>query len=137
MYLLDTSILSAPLKPKPDMKVLGWLREASKSRPYLSVVTIHESRFGFELLQEGRKRRDLEHWFEGEILPRFAGRILPITEAIADECGRLLAATRKASAEAELGDALIAATARVHGLTVATLNRDHFARLSVDLVDFE
>jgi predicted nucleic acid-binding protein len=82
MYLLDTSILSAPLKPKPDMKVLGWLREASKSRPYLSVVTIHESRFGFELLQEGRKRRDLEHWFEGEILPRFAGRILPITEAI-------------------------------------------------------
>jgi predicted nucleic acid-binding protein len=62
--------------------------------------------------------------------------ILPITESIADECGRLLAASRKANAEAELGDALIAATARVHGLTVATLNRKHFVNLGVELVEF-
>jgi predicted nucleic acid-binding protein len=136
MFLLDTSILSAPLKPKPDVRVMNWLREASKMRPSLSVVTIHESRFGFELLPEGQKRRALEEWFEGLILPRFAGRILPITESIADECGRLLAASRKANAEAELGDALIAATARVHGLTVATLNRKHFVKRGAELVEF-
>lgn len=66
----------------------------------------------------------------------FAGRILPVTAEIAELSGRLIAETKKAAHMAETADALIAATARVHGLKIATLDRNHFEWLGVELVAF-
>ena len=77
----------------------------------------------------------LEAWLEEDVRISYAGRILPITEEIASLGGRLIAERRKASETPGSNDCLLAATARVHGLSVATLNRKHFERLGVELVE--
>ena len=135
-FLLDTNIVSQRIKPDPHPKVLEWLRKLPIEQAFLSVVTIQESRTGFELLPQGKKRRNLEAWFESDVLGGYTGRVLPITEKVADMCGRLVATKRREGKTPEINDMLIAATARVHGLSIATLNHPHFEKLGVELVKF-
>jgi predicted nucleic acid-binding protein len=134
--LLDTNIVSQRIKPHPDEKVMRWLSQLPEGDAFLSVVTILELRKGIDLLPAGRKRRDLESWLVADIGRGYAGRILPITEEIADMCGRLIARGQKNGAVPEANDALLAATAIVHDLQLATLNQRHFERLGVELVEF-
>jgi predicted nucleic acid-binding protein len=84
----------------------------------------------------GRKRQLYEDWLTKDIRGNYAQNFLPVDDRIADLAGKLIAHGKLAGAEPEPADALIAATARVHGLKVATLNRKHFERLGVELVDF-
>jgi predicted nucleic acid-binding protein len=134
--LLDTNIVSQRIKPHPDEKVMQWLSQLPEGDAFVSVVTILELRTGIDLLPAGRKRRDLESWLVADIRRGYADRILPITEEIADMCGRLIARGKKVGAIPETNDALLAATAMVHGLQLATLNRKHFERLGVELAEF-
>jgi len=134
--LLDTNIVSQRIKPIPNDKVMQWLSQLEETSAFLSVVTLQELRTGVQLLPSGRKRRDLEQWLMVDIRRGYAGRILPITEEIADMCGRVIAKGRLAGSLPEANDALLAATALVHGLKVATLNRKHFEKLGVELVEF-
>jgi predicted nucleic acid-binding protein len=134
--LLDTNIVSQRIKPNPDEKVVGWLSRLPDSDSFLSVVSILELRTGIDLLPAGRKRRDLESWLVDSVRRGYRGRILPVSEEVADMCGRLIAKAKSEGSTPDVNDALIAATARVHGLTVATLNRTHFERLGVELVEF-
>jgi toxin FitB len=136
IYLLDTNVLSQTRKPVPVPEVARWLHERSVSEIRLSAVTIHELRYGIEISDPGAKRRGLEQWLEQFVLPGLAGHILPVDAEVADCCGRLVAARKKEKYRPELADALIAATAKVHGLQVATLNRKHFEPLDVELVKF-
>jgi predicted nucleic acid-binding protein len=115
---------------------MRWMQQRPVSELHLSVVTVHELRFGIELAPTGAKRASLDQWLEMVVLPGLAGRILPVDAAVADTCGRLLAAAKKAGFNCELADSLIAATAVVYGLKVATLNRKHFEPLGVELVTF-
>lgn len=115
---------------------MRWWKQQDELSLMLSAIVFQELRFGIEMLPAGKKRSRLEEWLEIRLRGEFAGRILPITVEIAELSGRLIAETKKAAHTAETGDALIAATARVHGLKVATLNRDHFERLGVELVKF-
>lgn len=124
------------IKPDPHPRAFLWLQKLPLEQAFLSVVTIQESRTGFELLDPGKKRRNLEAWFEAEVRGVYAGRILPVTEEIADLCGRFVAAMRKAGTTPDLNDMLIAATAVVHGLKLATLNVEDFKKLPVELVKF-
>jgi predicted nucleic acid-binding protein len=133
---LDTNIVSQSIKPYPDEKVTRWLSSLPQADAFISVVSILEVRTGIELMPAGRKRIDLESWLVATIRKGYAGRILPITEEIADRCGILITRGKKQGALPEQNDALLAATALVHGLKVATLNRKDFARLDVELVDF-
>jgi predicted nucleic acid-binding protein len=134
--LLDTNVVSQRIKTHPDHKVVNWLSQLPEEDAFLSVVTLQELRTGIELLPAGRKRRDLDSWLVADIRRGYAGRILPITEEIADVSGRLIAKGKKEGAIPEANDALLAATAIVHGLQLATLNRKHFERLGVELVEF-
>ena len=134
--LLETNVISQRIKLRPHEGVMAWLRQANHEETFLSVVTICEIRTGIELLLDEQKRRDLESWLVKDIQRGYAGRILPVTEEVADLCGRLVARARKAKTSPEINDALIAATAVVHGLTVATLNWKHFVPLGVELVKF-
>jgi predicted nucleic acid-binding protein len=90
-------------------------------------MTIQEVRAGIEAMPQGAKRHLME---------RFSERILPVDSAVADECGRLFVSAKKQGRLPALGDVLIAATVKVHGLTLATLNRKHFERLGVKMVTF-
>jgi toxin FitB len=134
--LLDTSVVLQRIKKSPDERVVRWLSATHRDEAFLSVITLQELRTGIDLLPTGFKRRDLESWLVSDIHRGYDGRILPISEEIADVCGRLIARGKKAGAAPEMNDALIAATAQVHRLRVATLNRKHFERLGVELVEF-
>ena len=134
--LLDTNIVSQRIRPIPNDKVMQWLIQLEEASAFLSVVTLQELRTGVQLLPSGRKRRDLEQWLMVDIRRGYAGRILPITEEIADMCGRVIAKGKLAGSLPEANDALLAATALVYGLKVATLNRKHFEKSGVELVEF-
>jgi predicted nucleic acid-binding protein len=135
-YLLDTNIVPQRIKPDPHPKALIWLQKLPLEQAFLSVVTIQESRTGFELMDPGKKRRNLEAWFESEVRGVYAGHILPVTEEIADLCGKFVATKRKLGTMPDLNDMLIAATAVIHGLTLATLNAKDFEKLPVKLITF-
>ena len=134
--MLDTSVVSQTTKAPPHSGVLQWWGQRHESELTISAVTLHELRYGIELLDEGARRRGLEAWLTDHVLPDFAGRILPIDQAVADLSGRLLAERKKNKQTAEINDIMIAATAIVHGLCVATLNLPHFEGLGVELVEF-
>lgn len=134
--LLDTDVVSQWSKPTPDERVARWLGTVALEETYISVVTIQELRAGIERLPAGKKRSGLDAWLSGAVLVKYEARILTVTLEIADMCGRILGSKELAGFQPENTDAYIAATARVHGLKVATLNRKHFEKLGVELVDF-
>ncbi len=134
--LLDTNIVSQWTKIAPDARVIAWLSQLQPTELYLSAVTFSEVRFGIEEMPSGRKRRNFETWLEHDLRQGFAGRILAVDDRIAEEAGRLTSITKKAGAKPELADALIAATAIVHGMRLATLNFSHFKHFNLDLVKF-
>jgi toxin FitB len=133
-FLLDTSAISEWVKPQPDPGIVRWLDEVDEDRIYLSVITIGELRKGVERLAEGRRRDRLGQWLASELPDRFGGRMIPVDAAIADQWGRLLAHAEKAGTAVGGVDALIAATAKVHGLHVVTRNVAHFRHLGVGVV---
>jgi predicted nucleic acid-binding protein len=135
-YLLDTDVISQRIKIQPVAKAMAWLRNISEDDLRLSAITIQEVRTGAASMPLGRKRKAVEAWLEDDLLRDFADRILPVDAAVADLCGGLIVNAIAQGHTPSLGDALIAATAKVHGLQVATLNRKHFERLGVELVEF-
>jgi predicted nucleic acid-binding protein len=134
--LLDTDVVSQRTKIVPNPKAMSWLRQLSERDAYLSVVTIQEIRAGIDLLDAGRMRRDLDVWLEKDVRGRYAGRIFPVTEEIAEVAGRFVAQLKRRAKSPDANDMFIAATAHVHGLRLATLNKSHFEDLDIQLVVF-
>jgi predicted nucleic acid-binding protein len=135
-YLLDTNVVSQTSKLHPDLAVMNWWKRQDELSLMLSAIVFQELRFGIEMLRPGSKRDRLEGWLEIRLRREFADRILPATVEIAELSGKLIAVRKKGAHILDPADALIAATALVHGLQVATLNRKHFERLGVELVVF-
>jgi len=125
-FLLDTNVISEPMKARPNAGVLAWLAEADEDSVFLSVVTITELRYGIERLATGRRRDYLDRWLRKDLSSRFEGRILPVDLGIADACGRLVARSESMGRPIEPRDAFIAATAEIHGLTLVTRNASDF-----------
>jgi len=127
MYLLDTNVISEFRKAgtsKIDRQVRAWTKTVPNSALFLSVISILELETGI-LLMERRDRRQamvLREWMEEHVLPVFADRILPIDTAIARRCAAFHVPNRCADR-----DAMIAATALLHGMTVVTRNVRDFA----------
>ncbi len=126
-FLLDTNVVSEPMKARPNVGVLAWLAEVDEDSVFLSVVTITELRYGIERLATGRRREHPERWLRKDLSSRFKGRILPIDFDTADACGRLVARSESMGRPMEPRDAFIAATAEIHGLTLVTRNASDFA----------
>jgi predicted nucleic acid-binding protein len=135
-YLLDTNIVSQAAKAAPDARVDRWLDAQNADQLFLSVVTIAELRVGLELMPSGKKKNAVAAWLANTVIPHFHGRILPVTFEISQQCGIILAVAKRAGFTVDPFDSLIAATAQIHHLSVATLNRSHFLQLGAKLVDF-
>jgi toxin FitB len=116
--------------------VLEWIEAQEEEDLFVSAVTVFEIRCGIDQLKRGKKRDLLEHWLTMEIMPRFAGRFVAVDEQIADIAGKMVGAKHLEGHQAGSSDALIAATAKVLGLRIATLDREDFKRLGVELVEF-
>jgi predicted nucleic acid-binding protein len=133
-FLLDTNFLSETMKPRPDPSVDRWVFSKTQSDLYLCVITVAEIRRGIQNMDAGSRKRRLESWLSNELPEYFANHILNIDFSIADQCGRMLAQSKRNGWNLDAMDALIAATAQVHDLTLATLNRKHFEKLDVKLL---
>jgi len=130
-YLVDANVLSEPTKPTPDPRVIGWLRVHERDIA-VDPVIVGELRFGILNLPKGKKRTALERWFDAGV-----GRLHCLTWD-ADtglKCAELLARLRTTGRAMPIKDTLIAATAIVHGLAVATRNRADFAKAGVRIAD--
>jgi toxin FitB len=125
-YLLDTNVVSEWVKPKPNRGVVAWLAGTDEGETFLSVVTLTELRYGVERMPSGARRERLDAWLRDDLPKRFEGRILTIDRAVADACGRLAARSESLGVSIEALDALLAATAEVHQLTIVTHNASHF-----------
>ncbi len=134
-FLLDTNVPSELTRPLPDERVVAWVNAQDSSSLYLSVVSVGELRKGFCLLAEGRRRTQLEAWFETFLLPLFADRVLPVTQAVGERWGVLTASCQRRGAPLNMADGLIAATAFTHELTVVTRNVKDFEVLGVRILN--
>jgi len=130
-YLLDTNILSEGTRPQPDARAGAWLNARPALTLFVSIVSIAEIRKGILLLPEGKKKTKLESWLESELLPVFANRVIPLGEAEMNKWAALQADAEKKGHRLPVVDSLIAATARCHGLTLATRNIHDFRHCGI------
>jgi len=133
-FLLDTNVISEPMKARPNAGVLAWLGQVDEDSVFLSVVTITELRYGIERLATGRRRDRLDGWLRTDLTSRFGERILPVDLEIAEACGRIVARSESVGRPIEPRDGFIAATAEVRGLTLVTRNVSDFAATVRNLV---
>lgn len=130
-YLVDANVLSEPTKPMPDPRVVEWLR-AHEADIAVNPIILGEMRFGILILPKGRKRTSLERWFEAGVERLHC---LPWDADTGLRWAELLARLRTTGKAMPIKDSLIAATAAVHGLAVATRNRADFVNSGVRIVD--
>lgn len=130
-YLVDANVLSEPTKPQPVGAVVDWLR---RHEPHLAVnpIVLGELEYGILLLPSGQRRTRLLKWFSQGIQNM---RVLELDADTAATWARLLAELRRKGREMPIKDSLIAATARQHGLTLATRNTSHYKHVGVRIVN--
>jgi toxin FitB len=133
MFLLDTNVISELRRPeRADRHVVAWASAVPAASFFLSAISILEIELGAlrSARRDAAQGAVLRAWIDEQILPRFEGRILPVDTAVAQRCARLHVPDPRADR-----DALIAATAMVHGLTVVTRNVADFEPVGVGVVN--
>lgn len=135
MILLDTNVISEPLRPHPDSHVIEWIDAQSLETLYLSAITVAELRTGVALLPSGKRKTILHESLEKKILPMFTGRILsfdlPCTQAYAD----LIVKARTSGLAIAAADGYIAAIASANRFTVATRDTSPFKAAGVAVLN--
>ena len=132
-FLLDTNVVSEWVKPRPDEGVARWLHETDEDEMYLSAVSLAELQYGVERLVAGKRRHQLEAWIREELIERFAGRMLPVEERVAEAWGKTMARSERAGKRLGVMDGFLAATAEVHNLTLVTRDVAAFSEWVVDV----
>lgn len=133
MFLLDTNVISELRRARrTDANVAAWAEEVPQDDMFLSSVTVLELEIGaLRLLRrDASQGRLIQRWIEQRVLPAFADRVLAVDTEVARQCARLHVPDPR-----PYRDSLIAATALVHGLTVATRNRRDFEPMAVSVLN--
>ncbi len=135
MFVLDTDVVSELRKVeagKGHRQVAAWSERVNVGMTFLAAITIHELELGILLLERKDKRQGaiLRAWIDTRVLPEFEGRILPVDVVVAQRCAKLHVPDPR-----PMRDALIAATALVHGMTVVTRNVRDFEPMSVETLN--
>ena len=133
-YLLDTNVVSELMKARPSVRVVDWAEATPEELMHLSVLTIGEIRKGIDLLAESDpKRAALQSWLDHDLRARFAGRLLPFDEGVAERWGQLEAIAKRQRITISTLDGQLAATALHHGLTFVTRNTSDVRATGVPL----
>ena len=135
MILLDTNIISEPLKAAGNANVLAWIDEQIIETLYLSTISLAELRFGIAALPEGKRRDALHFSLEQRVLPLFAGRILPFDDPASQSYAILRSQARTAGLAIAPADGYIAAIAATHGFAVATRDTSPFDAAGLTVIN--
>ena len=131
-FLLDTNVISELTRDSPEPQVIAFLSEQSDL--WLSALVLHELEFGLQLLPPGARRDGLGAVL-AEFIAEYEDRILPLDRIAAEWAARFRAQMTRSGRVLDLGDALVAGTARAHDLSLATRNVRDFDRLEVDVTN--
>ena len=133
MIVLDTNVLSEPLRPRPDAGVVAWLSDLDDEAA-ITAISVGELLAGVRALPEGRRRSGLLDAV-GTTLATFAAVVLPYDEAAARRFAELAELRRRAGRPLSVEDGMIAAICLEHGAALATRNAADFAGLGLEVVD--
>ena len=131
-FLIDTNVVSELTRQVPDLNVIAFLD--SQSDIWLSTVVLHELEYGLGILPAGKRRNELSSMITN-LVAEYSDRIIPLARAEAQAAAELRAAAKNSGRVLHLGDALIAGTAKMHTLTIATRNIADFNGLGVPITN--
>ncbi|HEY8707510.1 MAG TPA: type II toxin-antitoxin system VapC family toxin [Burkholderiaceae bacterium] len=135
MIVLDTNVVSEPLRPEPDAAVVEWLNRQEPRTLYLTTVNLAELLAGIETLPAGRRRDALKQALTEQMMPLFEGRILAFDEPAAAAFARINASAMAAGNTIGFADGAIAAIASAHGFMVAKRNVRDFKGTGVEVLN--
>lgn len=135
MILLDTNVISEPMRPQPQVSVAAWLDKQQVETLYLSAITVAELRFGIAILPDDRKKQLLSERLEQTVLPLFARRILDFDVEAAAAYAEVRATARAAGHTVAAADGYIAATAKHRRFSVATRDTAPFVAAGLNVIN--
>jgi len=135
MILIDTNVISEWWKAEPNPDVLAWIDAQTVETLYLSAITVAELRFGLATMPEGKRRTIYQERLEKEVLPTFAGRVLPFDLDASQAYADLMARAKAGGKAIGKADSYIAATATACGLMVATRDISPFEAAGLKIVN--
>ena len=135
MIILDTNVISEPLRQQPNADVVQWIDNQSLETLYLSTVTVAELYFGMESLPTGHRRDTLLNRLRSEILPLFRGRILSFDVDAAKSYGALMSRAKSNGVTISAADGYIAAIAHSCSMKVATRDTNPFKAGEIEVIN--
>ena len=135
MIILDTNVVSEPIRLMPNLNVIAWLDRQVIDSMYLTATSLSELLVGVELLPAGRRRDGLASALEDTIIRLFGPRILAFDKAAVPAYAGLIRRARDAGQTVSIGDGQIAAIALTHGYSVATRDVAPFIAAGVDVIN--
>ena len=135
MIILDTNVISELWKVTPEPIVLAWVDGQMIETLYLSAVTVAELRLGTATMPQGKRRAVYQDRLEREVLPAFAGRILPFDLEASHTYADFMSQAKASGKAIGMADAYIAATAIVRGFAVATRDTSPFVAAGVKVIN--
>lgn len=135
MIVLDTNVISEPLRALPDPNVIAWMDAQSLETLYVSAITVAELRFGVASLPKGKKRSGLHENLETRVLPQFAGRVLAFDLMASQSYADLMVKARASGCPIGGADGYIAATAAANRMAVATRDAAPFEAAGVVVIN--
>jgi predicted nucleic acid-binding protein len=135
MILLDTNVVSEPLRQAPETRVIEWIDAQPLETLFLAAITVAELRADVALLPAGKRRAGLQESIERRVLPLFAGRVLPFDLSCTQAYAALMAKARDAGLAVATADGYIAAIAAANGLAVATRDTGPFEAAGVTVIN--
>jgi predicted nucleic acid-binding protein len=135
MIVLDTNVVSEPLRPKPNPEVLDWLDRQAPETLYLTTISVAELWSDIELLPAGKRRTQLQKFMSMDVLPLFANRVLSFDEPAAAAFARIAAQAQAAGNRIDFADCAIAAIAMTHRFILATRNTRDFKGAAIQLIN--
>ena len=128
-------MVSEPLRPAPNSRVVAWIDAQARETLFLSAITVAELRAGLVLLPAGKRRAGLQESLETRVLPLFAGRVLPFDLGCTQAYAELMAKARASGFAIASADGYIAAIAAVNGLAVATRDAGPFEAVGAAVIN--
>jgi toxin FitB len=135
VIILDTNVLSALMRTRPDREVAAWLDRQPAQSVWITAITVFEVRFGIALLSPSRLRQEIESAFAKVLREDLEGRVLDFDQSSAERAAALAAERQRTGRPVDFRDTQIAGIALARHGTFATRNTGHFEDLSVPVIN--